>query len=312
MSGFNNGKKEITTICEYCGKEFHPRTKKARFCSGSCGNNFRYKNDPNARLKISLSHNSDAHKLGYKKQSETLKQKYFDGEINVWNKGLRAQNDERIRLGSEKQAKALREKSETDEEYHNFLIKNAIKGGEKAGYINSKRLKGKTYEELYGKSKTENIKNNHIEYIHLGITSCSRCGCILTENNIYLYGRTKKKRRLCKECTKIIIRENNRKTNLKLYAKLFDALGTKCVRCGFSNPRALQIDHINGKTALEKEKRRGSLHTIYRLSLDEIRARYQLLCANCNWIKRYENNEDVADFMNSAKIKLLTDKNNIK
>lgn len=68
--------------------------------------------------------------------------------------------------------------------------------------------------------------------------------------------------------------------------------GNKCVRCGFSDPRALQLDHKKGggRQALRKDK-------YYYGYLKELLANpdyetLQLLCANCNWIKRYENNEN--------------------
>ena len=67
---------------------------------------------------------------------------------------------------------------------------------------------------------------------------------------------------------------------------VLEKFGGKCVRCGFSDPRALQIDHIYGK---------GSYPRMYSNSLpwDMLLnpEKFQLLCANCNWIKRYENNE---------------------
>lgn len=64
-------------------------------------------------------------------------------------------------------------------------------------------------------------------------------------------------------------------------------LGGKCVRCGFDDFRALQIDHVKGN---------GCKHPIsdYKLAVRILRvipAAYQILCANCNWIKRAENNE---------------------
>jgi hypothetical protein len=55
----------------------------------------------------------------------------------------------------------------------------------------------------------------------------------------------------------------------------------------------LQIDHVNGDGSKE---RGGKQHNNYTVMLTEIiegnkNGRFQLLCANCNWIKRYENNE---------------------
>ncbi len=73
---------------------------------------------------------------------------------------------------------------------------------------------------------------------------------------------------------------------------ILDILGNKCCRCGFSDYRALQIDHVNGNGAAETRglSQKTYLNKILR-SLQNGEGKYQLLCANCNWIKRYENNE---------------------
>ena len=70
-------------------------------------------------------------------------------------------------------------------------------------------------------------------------------------------------------------------------------LGGKCVRCGFSDPRALQIDHINGGGSKERKTTGFNRHFNYNVqdSVAKGEGKYQLLCANCNWIKRFENNE---------------------
>ena len=72
-----------------------------------------------------------------------------------------------------------------------------------------------------------------------------------------------------------------------------ETLGKVCVKCGFSDIRALQIDHMNGGGQKEI-KRLGSRTKLYKLVIQSVlnkENKYQLLCANCNWIKRYENNE---------------------
>ncbi|MDG7005258.1 MAG: hypothetical protein JRN73_09990 [Nitrososphaerota archaeon] len=67
-------------------------------------------------------------------------------------------------------------------------------------------------------------------------------------------------------------------------------LGSKCVRCGFSDFRALQIDHVNGGGRSEARRLAGVAYYLH--VLDHINdGTYQLLCANCNWIKRAENEE---------------------
>jgi len=79
----------------------------------------------------------------------------------------------------------------------------------------------------------------------------------------------------------------------KLRNEILSLLGSKCIRCGFSDIRALQIDHVHGGGTKER-KNYGSM-PLYRKILKEIKAGskdYQLLCANCNWIKKYENKEN--------------------
>jgi len=71
--------------------------------------------------------------------------------------------------------------------------------------------------------------------------------------------------------------------------KAIELLGGICTRCGFSDPRALQIDHIKGGGG--KEILAHSSDYIARRICRGESEDYQLLCANCNWIKRVENNE---------------------
>lgn len=88
------------------------------------------------------------------------------------------------------------------------------------------------------------------------------------------------------------IRESQREYHKKNRGELFRLLGEKCCRCGFSDKRALQIDHINGGGI--KERRTVNTKDFHRMVLKSIKNKenkYQLLCANCNWIKRTENKE---------------------
>jgi hypothetical protein len=82
--------------------------------------------------------------------------------------------------------------------------------------------------------------------------------------------------------------ETQRRHRKRTREKALNKLGNKCSRCGFSDERALQVDHINGGGT--KEARRISSLGIFKRVLKHPED-YQLLCANCNWIKRVENNE---------------------
>ena len=69
-----------------------------------------------------------------------------------------------------------------------------------------------------------------------------------------------------------------------------EALGGKCVKCEFSDRRALQIDHINNDGHIERKNGKfGSRFNKHVLeSFLKKENKYQLLCANCNWIKENE------------------------
>lgn len=75
-----------------------------------------------------------------------------------------------------------------------------------------------------------------------------------------------------------------------LKQQIFEKLGRSCSCCGFSDARALQIDHVNGDGF--KERNMSPISYLKKVLADESGA-YQILCANCNWIKRHENSEHV-------------------
>lgn len=82
----------------------------------------------------------------------------------------------------------------------------------------------------------------------------------------------------------------NQVNNAKFWRlEVLKILGNKCKKCGYSDIRALHIDHVNGDGKKERNIRK-SLNRKIALKLTDI-SRYQLLCANCNWIKKVENNE---------------------
>ena len=80
----------------------------------------------------------------------------------------------------------------------------------------------------------------------------------------------------------------SRKYSFKRRQQILEKFGGKCNKCGFSDVRALQLDHVNGGGTKES-------CAIYRTGVQrralENPSEYQLLCANCNIVKRYENNE---------------------
>jgi len=85
------------------------------------------------------------------------------------------------------------------------------------------------------------------------------------------------------------IRRMSREQRVRLI--LLEMYGGRCCRCGNDDYRVLQLDHINDDAPEDRKKYGLSKRTIYlKIIRGEIdRKRYQLLCSNCNWIKRYEH-----------------------
>lgn len=76
---------------------------------------------------------------------------------------------------------------------------------------------------------------------------------------------------------------------VRLRQRVTSKLGDACARCGFDDPRALQIDHLNGGGNQER-KTHGWWGVYKRILAGDVEG-FQLLCANCNLIKRIENKE---------------------
>lgn len=94
------------------------------------------------------------------------------------------------------------------------------------------------------------------------------------------------------------IGKNRRKRIIILRRKILELLGNKCNNPNCPIPldrmdkRALHIDHINGGGTEERKQFDSEMY--YRHVLKQIQSgskEYQLLCAYCNWLKRYKSNE---------------------
>lgn len=99
------------------------------------------------------------------------------------------------------------------------------------------------------------------------------------------------------------MRENRKKNdnarNLAYRLEILIVLGGRCVSCGFCDFRALQVDHVNNDGFLERPRNfpNGPQHNfgakilleMIQKDLHDKTGKYQLLCANCNQIKKYEH-----------------------
>jgi len=80
---------------------------------------------------------------------------------------------------------------------------------------------------------------------------------------------------------------------VKCRQELMEIIGYKCIRCGIDDGRVLQFDHINGGGNEERIRFRSSNAMVryYIRHPEEAIDKLQVLCANCNWIKRHERGE---------------------
>ena len=135
--------------------------------------------------------------------------------------------------------------------------------------------------------------------------TCTKCKCVkpltaFSKNKNYSDGYAI----YCKPCRVVLNRQQflknpdtqraySRKWNRVQKQKVFEHYcdgDIKCAKCGFADMRALSLDHVEGGG----NKHRKSLKQshIYRWIVNNgFPTGYQILCMNCQFIKRVENGE---------------------
>lgn len=93
-----------------------------------------------------------------------------------------------------------------------------------------------------------------------------------------------------------VAKERQQKYAQKLREQVLTFYGNSkmaCVKCGFTDIRALTIDHINGKGNEHRKQSHNHGGTSFYIWLRKSNypEGYQTLCMNCQFIKRKENNE---------------------
>lgn len=119
-------------------------------------------------------------------------------------------------------------------------------------------------------------------------------------NNEYRRGR----RAAAREAGEVYVKGRGNAANKRAYATakheawradMFARLGGAiCVQCGFSDVRALQFDHIDGggrQHRLSLPSGTAYYRALKGMSDVDLRRMFQVLCANCNAIKREEREE---------------------
>ena len=95
---------------------------------------------------------------------------------------------------------------------------------------------------------------------------------------------------------KALIRSKKRPYDIQLNQRkrreLLEMMGMECVACGYSDYRALQIDHVYGGGRADRKNK--GMRSFLKHVMDKIKNgsdEYQILCANCNSIKRVEHKQ---------------------
>ncbi len=80
--------------------------------------------------------------------------------------------------------------------------------------------------------------------------------------------------------------QRNKEYSRNLRLKAIAALGGKCVRCGISEPKILEIDHII--PLREGHRRMKNDDLCRRIIYEDLKENLQLLCANCHRLKTWD------------------------
>lgn len=113
--------------------------------------------------------------------------------------------------------------------------------------------------------------------------------CRRKEHNAY----TKKYRKTPKGRLIWLATMKRRNEKLRLEVLRFYSPNLTCQRCGCNDIRALSIDHIRGGGLKHRKELKLINQKFYRwLKKNNYPFEYQVLCMNCQWVKRHENNEN--------------------
>ncbi|MDE1873981.1 MAG: hypothetical protein KGI04_02575 [Candidatus Micrarchaeota archaeon] len=83
----------------------------------------------------------------------------------------------------------------------------------------------------------------------------------------------------------------------------------RCAGCGETRISLLTLDHIHNDGASERRKlkRKGGIEFYIWLKKNSFPAGYQVLCYNCNWIRRYNSSDTVRSrYSRNIKVDLLS------
>lgn len=111
---------------------------------------------------------------------------------------------------------------------------------------------------------------------------CTDCNIHLNETNYKKISNGHSLKYLCRDC----VLNRNAQYTLARRKKVLDAYGCKCSMCGYDGYLAIEIDHIYNDGRQERKEKKIKDFYRYLIQNNYPKDRYQLLCANCNYIKQ--------------------------
>lgn len=132
------------------------------------------------------------------------------------------------------------------------------------------------------KNKPINIRllcyncNCRVNMTELKLTVCFNEGCKYCGESIY-------RNRICRKCSNIA----KRNSYIRLKINVFDYYWSKCANCGIDKIEFLTIDHINNDGA--QHRKEVGTQIFPWLKMNNYPTEFQILCFNCNYLKRNLN-----------------------
>jgi hypothetical protein len=137
---------------------------------------------------------------------------------------------------------------------------------------------------------------------------CTKCSVLKSEKEYYRYrGRPQQPCRICWKLKEKARREDptvrekrrlqSKERRLLLRTQIIAALGNKCNRCSESDPRVLQVHHVNHTGSSPEEALISSSPKKLLANIISRPEEYELLCANDHVRHHYEVGSDVRELV---------------
>ena len=141
-------------------------------------------------------------------------------------------------------------------------------------------------KEYYIKNRDFILNKRRLKYKE----NCEKHKDYLRKHSDYYKLKAREWMKAHPERGKKIVSKSARKQYNRHKDFLFSLLGTICKSCGLNDIRVLHFDHIKNDGYNDRKRFRNGnqLLRYYCNHPQEALEKLQTLCANCNWIKRYE------------------------